>query len=80
MLKMVKRKIKFPSVAPDLDVVRAVIKKAPNAVIVAISNGALNSRQGAVHIPIKLLPIFRHHNHHFDDLVDRRKSIPSKRH
>ena len=48
-LKVVKRTIKFLSVAPDLEVVRAVIKKAPNAVIGAISNGALNCRQGAVH-------------------------------
>ena len=65
-LKVVKRKIKFLSVAPDLEVVRAVIKKAPNAVIGAISNGALNCRQGAVHIPRQLLHLFRHHNHHFD--------------
>ena len=79
-LKVVKRTIKFLSVAPDLEVVRAVIKKAPNAVIGAISNGALNCRQGGVHIPPQLLPLFRHHNHHFDYLVDSRKSIPSKRH
>ena len=77
---MVKRTIKFLSVAPDLEVVRALIKKAPNAVIGAISNGALNCRQGAVHIPPQLLPLFRHHNHHFDYLVDRKKSTQSKRH
>ena len=80
MLKVVKRTIKFLSVAPDLEVVRDVIKKAPNAVIGAISNVALNCRQGYVHIPPQLLPLFRHHNHHFDYLVDRTKSIPSKRH
>ena len=79
-LKVVKRTIKFLSVWQDLEVVRAVIKKAPKAVICAISNGALNCRQGAVHIPPQLLPFYRHHNHHFDYLVDRRKSIPSKRH
>ena len=79
-LKVVKRTIKFLSVAFDLEVVRAVIKKAPNAVIGAISNGALNCRQGAVHIPPQLLPLFRRQNHHFDYLVDRKKSIPSKRH
>ena len=49
-LKVLKRTIKFLSVAPDLEIVRAVIKKAPNAVIDAISNGALNCRQGAVDI------------------------------
>ena len=79
-LKVVKRTIQFLSVAPDLEVVRAVIKKAPTAVIGAISNGALNCRQGAVHIPPQLIPLFRHHNHHIDYLVDRKTSIPSKRH
>ena len=79
-LKVVKRTIKFLSVALDLEVVRAVIKKAPNAVIGAIFNGALNCRQGAVHIPQQLLHLFRHDNHHFDYLVDRRYSISSKRH
>ena len=79
-LKVVKRKIKFLSVAPDLEVVRAVIKKLPNVVIGAISNGAPNCRQGAVHIPPHLIPHFRRHNKHFDYLVDRKKSISSKRH
>ena len=74
-LKVVKRTIKFLSVAPDLEVVRAIIKQAPDAVIGAISNGALNCRQGAVHIPPQLLLHCRHHNHHFDYLVDLRKSI-----
>ena len=79
-LNVIKRTIKFLSVAPDLEVVRDVIKKAPNAVIGAISNEALNCRQGAVHIPPQLLPLFRHDNQYFDYLVDRKKSIPSKRH
>ena len=63
-----------------MDVVRAVNKKAPNAVISAFSNGALNCRQGGVHIPPHLIPLFRHNNHHFDYIVDRRTSIPSKQH
>ena len=79
-LKVVKRTIKYLFVAPDLEVIRAVIEKVPNAFIGAISNGALNCRQGAVHILPQLLPFFRHHNHHFDYLVDHRKLIPSKRH
>ena len=78
-LKVVKRTIKFVFVAPDLQVVRAVIRKARNAVIGAISNGALILRQSAVHIPPQLIPFFRHHNHHFIYSVDRKKSIPSKR-
>ena len=79
-LKVVKRTIKFLSVAPDLEVVRAVIKKAPNTVIGAISNRALNCRHYAVHIPLHLIPRFKRQNKHFDYLVDRKKSIPSKRH
>ena len=79
-LKVVKRTIKFLSVAPDFVVVRDIIKKAPNAVIGAISNGALNCHQGAVHIPPYLIILFRRHNKHFDYLVDRKKSISFKRH
>ena len=78
-LKVVKRTIKFLSVWPEFYVVRAVIKIAPNAVIGAISNGALNCLQGTRHIPPHLIPLFRRHNYHFDYIVDRRKSIPSKR-
>ena len=48
MQKVVKRTIKIFSVAPDSEVVRAVIKKAPDAVIRAISNAAVNACQGAV--------------------------------
>ena len=79
-LKVVKRYITFFAFAPDLQVVRTVIKKAPNEVIAAISNAALNGRQGAVHIPPHLIPLFQRHKHNFDYLVNRRKSIPSKRH
>ena len=78
-LKVVKRYIKFLAVAPNLEVVRAVIKKAPKEVIAAISNAALNGRQGAVHIPPHLIPLFQRHKHNLDYLVNRRKSIPSKR-
>ena len=71
-LKVVKRTIKIISVAPDLEVARTVIKKAPNAVIGAISNGALNCRQGAVDIRPHLIPLFKRHIKHFDYLVDRK--------
>ena len=55
-MKVVKYTIKFLSVAPDSEVVKAEIKKAPNAIIGAIFNGALNCRQYAVHISPKLIP------------------------
>ena len=50
-LKIIKLKIKFLFVAPNFNIVRALIKKALIAVIGVISNGALNCRQGAKHIP-----------------------------
>ena len=79
-LKLVKRYIKFLAVAHDLEVVRALIKTPPKEIIAAISNAELNGRQGAVHIPPHLMPLFQRHKHNFDYLVNRRKSIPSKRH
>ena len=69
---MVKRTIKFLSVAPDLKELKAIIKKAPNAVIDAIINKALNCRQDVVPIASHLIPLFRRHIKHFDYLVDRK--------
>ena len=57
-MKVIKRIIKFRFVAPDLNIVKAVIKQAPNAVIGTISNKASNCRLSAVHIPLNFLPIF----------------------
>ena len=79
-LKVVKRTIKFLFVVPDLKVTKAVLQKRPKEVVTAISNAALNARQSSVDIPLHLVPLFRHHNHHFNWLCYRRKSIPSKRH
>ena len=79
-LKVVKRTIKFLSVAPDLKVAKAVLETATKEVITTIFNAALNACQGVVDISPHLLFHFKHHNHHFDWLCDSRKSIPSKRH
>ena len=79
-VKVVKRNIQFLLVAPDLEVIRIVIKTAPNAVIGAIFNKALNCYLNAVHIPPHLIPLFRRHNKPFNYLADRKSSIPSKRH
>ena len=74
-----KRTIKYLAVAPDSDIVRAVIKKAPVGVIRAISNAALNAREGDVHVPPQLKKLFRKHNHHFDVLIDNQYPIEEKR-
>ena len=52
--KVVKLTIKFISVAPDSEVVRAVLLIAPDGVIRAISNAALNARECDVRIPRRL--------------------------
>ena len=67
---VVKRTIKFLSVTADSKIVKAVLQTAPEAVIRAISNAALNVRQRAVAVPPQLKQIFKHHNHHFDYLFD----------
>ena len=77
--KAVKRTVKFLSVAPDSKVVKAVLQKTPDAVIGAISNAALNARQGAVTVPPHLKTLVRQHNHHFDFLFDRKRPIALKR-
>ena len=71
--------VKFLSVAPDLEIARAVLQKALNAVIQAISNAAVNARQGAVAVPPHRKPLFIHHNYHFDFLIDQRRPIALKR-
>ena len=76
--KVVKRTIKFLSVAPDSNVAKAVLQKAPAAVIRAIANAALKTRQGAVAVPPHLKQLFRHNNHHFDYLIDRTRPIALK--
>ena len=55
-LKVVKRTIKFISVAPYFKVAKAILQNAPKEVITAISTAALNARQGAVDIPPHLIP------------------------
>ncbi|MCP6769303.1 hypothetical protein NL529_31095, partial [Klebsiella pneumoniae] len=75
----VKRTIKYLASAPDSNVVRAVLEKAPDGVIRAISNAALNAREGEVQIPPHLKHILRYRNKHFDILTDYRQPIANKR-
>ena len=52
--KVVKRTVKFLSVAPDSKIAKAVLQKAPDAIIRAISNAAINASQGDVAVPSHL--------------------------
>ena len=75
----IKRTIKFLSTSPDSDIVQLVLKKAPNGVIRAISNAALNASRGDVAIPHRYLEPFRHHHRHFDILSDNQVPLEQKR-
>ena len=77
--KTIKRTLKFISISPDPNIVRAIILKAPDAVIRAISNAALNARQGEVAVPLHLKQLFRKHNRTFDTLIVRHRSLAGKR-
>ena len=78
-LKVVKRTSKYIAVAPDQQTVKSVLKRAPDGVIRAIANAALNARSGDVQIPPQFKALFRHHNHDFDLLTNRRVSLKTKR-
>ena len=77
--KIIKRTIKFLSIAPDTEIVRKVIPRAPDGVIRAICNAALNAREGDVRIPSHLKQIFAKFHRHIHRLTDRRCPLVEKR-
>ena len=77
--KIIKRTIKFLSIAPDSEVVRTVLQKAPDGVIRAICNAALNARECDVRIPPRLKYIFAKFHRHIHRLTDRRCPLVEKR-
>ena len=78
-LKVVRRTIKYLTVAPDQQTVKTVLKRSPDGVIQAIANAALNARSGDVLIPPQYKALFRNHLRDFDLLTDRRVSLKAKR-
>ena len=76
---VVKRTIKFLSIAPDSEVVRTVLQIAPDGVIRAISNEALNAREGDVRIPSHIKHIFAKYHRHIHWLTDHRCPLSEKR-
>ena len=77
--KTVKHTVKYLRHAPDTAAVLAVLKGAPNGVIQAIANAALNARQGDVKLSAAQKKLFRKHAQSFDLLADRHRSIAEKR-
>ena len=77
--KTIKHTVKYLSHAPNVAAVLAVLKSAPNGVIEAIANAALNARQGDLQLTPAQKKLFRAHAQSFDLLADRRRSIAEKR-
>ena len=77
--KAVKRTVKFLAHAPDPVTVQAVLKSAPDPVIRAIANAALNAREGDVRLTPAQRRLFPAYAHTFDVLCDRQLSIADKR-
>ena len=74
--KVVKRTIKFLSTSPNLNIVGAILRKSPDAVICAICNASLNARQGEVVLPPSLKQLFSRYHRHFDRLADLNRLTP----
>ena len=77
--KVVKRHIKFLSIAPDTEVERIALQKAPDGVSCAICNAALNAREGDVRIPLHLKHIFAKYHRHIHRMTDRSCPLVEKR-
>ena len=77
--KAVKSTVKFLAHASDPVTVQAVLKSAPDPVIRAIANAALNAREGDVQLTPAQKRLFRAYARKFDVLCDRQLSIADKR-
>ena len=77
--KAVKRTVKFLAHAPDPSTVQEVLMRAPDFVIRAIANAALNAQEGDVRLTPPQKRLFRAYAHTFDVLCDRQLSIADKR-
>ena len=75
MYKAVKRTVKYLAQAPNAAAVIAVLRNAPDEVIEAIANAALNAREGDVHLTRAQNHLFRANSRIFDILTDRRRTI-----
>ena len=77
--KAVKCTVKFLAHAPDPVTVQAILKNAPDPVICAIANAALNAREGDVRLTPAQKQLFRAYAHTFDVLCDSQLSIADTR-
>lgn len=77
--KILRQTIKYLAVCPHNKIVKQILQTAPESVIRAISNAALNAREGEVFVPPQYKSLFARHHKHFDILTDRRRPLQHKR-
>jgi len=78
--KLIKHAIKWLADGQDPVIVRSYIAKgAPDEVIKAISNAALNLKHGPVRLPPKRRALFRKYNKAIEKLIDARQPVANKR-
>ena len=75
----VKRTVKYLSVCRNPNIARLVVKDSSPAVIRTICNAALNAQRGDVFLSPSVKASFRRNRRAFDILIDRKRSIESKR-
>ena len=79
-LKKAKHTIKFLSHSPENRITRAILASAPDALIRAISNAALNVQQNPdVKLDAATRNLFSSYKRSFDILSDRKISVEQKR-
>ena len=76
---VIKRTIKFIAFSPGTDIERPILKLAPDGVIKAIANVALNVREGDIAITPAQQLLFSNKHKIFDQLADKNKSLIFKR-
>jgi len=78
--KRIKHAVKWLADGQDPTIVRSYISKsAPDEVIKAISNAALNLKHGPVQLPPKRKALFRRYNKAIEKLIDAGQPIAAKR-
>jgi hypothetical protein len=76
---VVKRTVKYLSVCRNPKVLREILRTAPDGVIKAISNIALNALKGDVNLNASQKRLFRRHKATILGLCSKKKSLKQKR-
>ena len=78
-IKVVKRYLKFLQIAKNPQTIKSVLKNCPDRVVKGICNVALNASKGEVHLTPKQKKVLARHRQVISNLIDRNKSVKSKR-